>query len=105
MIKILNDLEVFWLSYQFAKDIFYATRQYPKAERYSLPDQIIRSSRSASANIAEGWGKRIYENDFKRHLIYSMGSLEEIKGWLVFSKDGGYLTGEKYLEFENRSDE
>lgn len=105
MIKTLNDLDVFRLSYQFAMDIFYVSRQYPKEERYSLTDQIIRSSRSVSANIAEGWGKRIYENDFKRHLIYSMGSLEETKVWLLFSKDCVYLTGEKYLEFEKRSDE
>ena len=87
MIKTVSDLEVFQLSYNFAMDIFRITRTFPKEERYSLTDQLIRSSRSISANIAEGWGKRIYENDFKRHLTYAIGSLEETKVWLLFAKD------------------
>jgi len=87
MIKTVFDLDVFNISYRFAMDIFNASRDFPKAETYSLTDQIIRSSRSISANISEGWGKRIYENEFKKHLIYAMGSLEETKVWLLFSKD------------------
>jgi four helix bundle protein len=65
MIKTVFDLDVFKLSYQNAMNIFKATRTFPKEEKYSLTDQIIRSSRSVSANIAEGWGKRVYENEFK----------------------------------------
>ena len=91
MIKTVSDLEVFKISYQLAMDIFHTTRSFPKEERYSLTDQIVRSSRSISANIAEGWGKRIYENEFKRHLIYAMGSLEETKVWLYFSRDCSYI--------------
>jgi four helix bundle protein len=60
-------------------EIFQATRNFPKEERYSFTDQIVRASRSVAANIAEGWGKRPYENEFKKHLIYGMGSLEESK--------------------------
>jgi four helix bundle protein len=86
MIKAVADLEVFKLSYKLAMDIFNVSRRFPKEERYSLTDQVVRSSRSISANIAEGWGKRFYENEFKRHLIYSMGSLEETKVWLYFAK-------------------
>ena len=65
MIKAVSDLEVFNLSYNFAIEIFKIARSFPKAETYSLTDQIIRSSRSISANIAEGWGKRIYETNLK----------------------------------------
>jgi four helix bundle protein len=57
MIKELSDLEVFNLSYKFAMDVFKASRTFPKEERYSLIDQIVRASRSISANIAEGWAK------------------------------------------------
>jgi four helix bundle protein len=57
MIKELSDLEVFNLSYKFAMDVFIASRTFPKEERYSLIDQIVRASRSISANIAEGWAK------------------------------------------------
>lgn len=97
MIKKADDLEVFRLAYQIAMDIFHLSRVFPKEERYSLTDQVVRSSRSISANIAEGWGKRIYENEFKRHLIYAMGSLEETKVWMIFGKDCNYISEERFL--------
>lgn len=96
MIQSVSSLEIFNLAYSFAADVFQVTRNFPKEERYSLTDQIVRSSRSIAANIAEGWGKRIYENEFKKHLIYSMGSLEESKVWLRFAKDCSYLPIQTY---------
>jgi|GEM_PF-7114597 len=48
------------------------TRGFPKEETYSLTDQVVRSSRSITAKIAEGFRKRIYESEFKKHLIYAM---------------------------------
>jgi len=105
MIKTVFDLDVFRLSYQNAMSIFKATRTFPKEERYSLTDQIIRSSRSVSANIAEGWGKRIYENEFKKHLVYAMGSLEETKIWLHFAKDCSYITLDFFNEMDKKLDE
>jgi four helix bundle protein len=86
-------------------DIFKVSRYFPRAKAYSLTDQVVRSSRSIVANIAEGWGKRIYENDFKKHLIYAMGSLEETKVWLLFSKDCGYISEENYEKFCVQYDE
>jgi len=105
MIKNVFDLDVFKLSYRFAMDIFKVSRSFPKEERYSLIDQIVRSSRSISANIAEGWAKRIYENDFKRHLIYALGSVEEVKIWLQFAKDCAYLALEEYEALYLKYDE
>lgn len=105
MIKTVFDLDVFKLSYALAMEIFGMTRNFPKEERYSLTDQVVRSSRSVAANIAEGWGKRIYENEFKRHLIYAMGSLEETKVWLFFSKDCSYISNEKFGVVEKNLDE
>ena len=104
MIQKVNDLEVFQLSYQFAMRIFSDTRSFPKEERYSLTDQVVRSSRSISANIAEGWGKRIYEMEFKKHLIYAMGSLEETKVWLLFARDCGYISAETYECYDSKYD-
>ncbi len=69
MIKTVLDLEVFKLSYELARDIFNSSRLFPKEEKYSLTDQITRSSRSIAANIVEGWGKRIYENDLRNILF------------------------------------
>ena len=70
-----------------------------------MTDQLVRSSRSIPANIAEGWGKRIYPNEFKKHLVYAMGSLEETKTWLCYSRDCGYITREQFDEFAKRNDE
>lgn len=105
MIKKVFDLDVFSLSYQLSMEIFNVSRNFPKEERYSLTDQVVRSSRSISANIAEGWGKRIYENEFKRHLIYAMSSLEETKVWLHFAKDCMYLNSEAFDSLDKRFDE
>jgi len=104
MIKNVFDLEVFKASYEPAMAIFEVSGCFPKEERYSLTDQIVRSSRSVYANIAEGWGKRVYENDFKRHLVYAMGSLEETKTWFLFAKDCGYLSAENYQDFSTKSE-
>ena len=105
MIKTAFDLEVFKLSYELAMEIFQISRNFPKEEKYSLTDQVIRSSRSISANIAEGWGKRVYENEFKRHLIYSMGSLEETKTWLCFARDCSYLKVPVFDTLNSKCDE
>lgn len=65
MIKSVFDLEVFNLAYSFAMEVFQVTRTFPKEERYSLTDQIVRASGSIAANIAEGWGKRIMKMNLK----------------------------------------
>ena len=91
-IKTFLDLDVYNLSRQLAKEIFQLTLQFPPDEKYSLTDQIRRSSRSVKANIAEGWGKRIYINSFKRHLVDSNGSLEETKSWCISALDCNYIS-------------
>jgi len=88
--------------FQVAVKSFKVVSSFPKEEKYSLTDQVVRSSRSVAANIAEGWGKRIYENEFKRHLVYAMGSLEETKVWMMFAKDCGYITVEKFNEITEK---
>ena len=105
MIKTVNDLEIYQLSYKLAIEIFKVSRNFPKEEKYSLTDQILRSSRSVPANIAEGWGKGIYENEFKKYLVYAMGSLQETKTWLHFSRDYGYINTGKFNELEKAIDE
>ena len=56
-----RDLNVYSVAYQIAPEIHEVTKRYPKEERYSLIDQIRRSSRSVPANLAEAWKKRRYE--------------------------------------------
>jgi four helix bundle protein len=97
------DLEVYQLAREFAKEIFYLTTKFPSEEKYSLIDQVRRSSRSVAANIAEGWGKRVYINNFKRHLIDSNGSIEESKSWLLSALDCSYVTSEIFVELSNKA--
>lgn len=104
MIKSFSDLEVYKLSYHLAMEIFHASKKFSKEELYSLTSQIIRSSRSISANIVEGWSKRHYENKFKVHLIDALGSTGETQNWIHFAKDCGYLTEQEYLKFDDQLD-
>ena len=97
-IKSFQELEVYQLSHALAMKIFFITNTFPSEEKYSLTDQIRRSSRSVAVNIAEGWGKRIYVNNFKKQLVDANGSLEESKSWLLLSKDCSYITNDQQDE-------
>ena len=70
------------------------SKAFPKEERYSLTDQIRRSSRSVAANIAEGFRKRRYRNMFVSKLADSDAEATETQVWLDFAKDCGYLSKE-----------
>src|SRR5688572_22103116 len=104
MIKSFNDLEFYKLSYELAMEIFQASKKFTKEELYSLTSQIIRSSRSISSNIVEGWSKRHYENKFKVHLIDALGSAGETQNWISFAKDCGYLTEKDFLVYQDQLD-
>ncbi len=104
-IKTFRDLDVHRLAHELAMQIFHVSKSFPKEERYSLIDQIRRSSRSVAVNIAEGWGKRKYENLIKRHLIDSTGSVEETKAWLLFALDCSYLNQIQYSAFLEQYEE
>ncbi len=103
-IKSYNDLEVYKLSYSLAMDVFKVSKSFPKEELYSLTSQVVRSSRSISANIVEGWSKRYYENKFKVHLIDALGSTGETQNWISFAKDCGYLNSEEHLKLADQLD-
>ena len=65
--------------------IFELTKRFPREERYSLVDQIRRSSRSVCANIAEAWRKRRYEAHFVSKLSDAESEAEETRVWLQFA--------------------
>lgn len=89
-----KDLKVFRLAYKLAMDIFEITRTFPKEERYSLTDQIRRSSRSVPANIAEGYRKRQYPNAFAAKMADADGEATETQVWLDVSLDCRYIAPE-----------
>lgn len=93
-----RDLKVYQLAYKLAMDIFNLSKSFPKEEKYSLTDQIRRSSRSVTANIAEGFRKRQYPKIFVSKLADADGEATETQVWLDFGKDCEYLNPEKHKE-------
>ncbi len=76
-IKTHRELRVYQLSFESGMEIFKLTKSFPKEETYSLTDQIRRSSRSVSGNIAEAFRKRRYPKSFIARLSDSEGEAAE----------------------------
>jgi four helix bundle protein len=91
-----HDLRVYQKAYQLAMTIFQLSSSFPKDERYSLTDQIRRSSRSVTANIAEGYRKRQYPKMFLSKLADADGEAAETQVWIDFALDCGYLSAEQH---------
>ncbi len=100
-----RDLRVYQLAYKLAKEIFEETKRFPSEEKFSLTDQIRKSSRSIPANIAEAWKKRRYSKLFVSKLIDCAGESGETEVWLDFAKDAKYLSIEKFEYFSQSYDE
>ncbi|WP_229201198.1 four helix bundle protein [Arcticibacterium luteifluviistationis] len=86
-----------------AQDIFEVSKSFPKEEKYSLTDQIRRSSRSVCANFAEAYRKRVYVAHFKSKLTDSDAENSETQVWLDFSLSCGYIQNDTYSTLYNRS--
>jgi len=93
-----KDLKVYQFSYRLAMKIFEESRSFPKEERYSLIDQIRRSSRSVATNIAEGFRKRMYPNMFVSKMADADSETAETQVWIDFAHDCGYLSKERHDE-------
>jgi four helix bundle protein len=86
-----RDLEVYQLGFEAAMRIFELTKNFPIEERYSLTDQIRRSSRSVCANLTEAWRKRRYEGAFLLKLSNAEAEAAETQTWLEFAVKCSYL--------------
>lgn len=93
-INSFRDLILFQKAYKLAMEIFEITKHFPKEEKYSLTDQIRRSSRSITSNISEAWAKKIYIKSFVYKLTDSLGEEYETENWLEYSKDCKYIDRE-----------
>jgi len=100
-----RDLRAFQLAYKLAMEVFEASKTFPKDERYSLIDQIRRSSRSVAANIAEGFRKRRYQSMFVSKLADADAEATETQVWLDFARDCAYLTEESHAKLMARYEE
>jgi len=86
-----KELEVYRMAFAVAMQVFEMSKRFPGEERYSLTDQIRRSSRSVSANITEAWRKRRYEGSFVVKLNDAESEAAETQTWLDFAVECGYL--------------
>jgi len=90
-IKNARDLDVYRMAFEAAMEIFQFTKKFPQEEKYSLVDQIRRSSRSVCSNLAEAWRKRRYIAVFKNNLTDAMQKASETQTWLEFCHACGYI--------------
>lgn len=86
-----RELEVYKLAFKCAMEIFQISKSFPKEEKYSLTDQIRRSSRSVCANISEAFRKRRYPKSFIAKLVDSEGEAAESQTWLQFAIECKYI--------------
>jgi len=103
-IRTYRDLRVYRDAITAAMRIFEITKSFPLEERYSLVDQVRRSSRSVCTNIAEAWRKRRYPAHFISKLSDAEGEAEETRVWLEFADKCGYLSGKPIAELDELYD-
>jgi four helix bundle protein len=98
VIKSFRDLEVYKIGRIQAKRIFNITKEFPKDEKYSLTDQIRRSSRAVNAMLAESWARRRYPAAFVNKVNEALGEAMETQAWLDHSLECEYISLDLYHE-------
>jgi len=103
-IKSHKDLRVYQAAIDAAMRIFEITKRFPIEERYSMTDQMRRSSRSVCSNIGEAWRKRRYPAHFKSKLSDSEGEAEETRVWLDLAFRCKYITEAEAVDLDQTYD-
>ena len=98
----VRDLKVYSLAFSTAMEIYFLTKCFPAEERYSLTDQIRRSSRSVCANLAEGWRKRRYRAVFINKLTDASQEAAETQTWLDFALNCSYINTDQYQGLDDK---
>ncbi len=100
-----SELRGYRAAFRLQQNIFKATLTFPKEERYSLTDQVRRSSRAVGANIAEAWQKRRYEAHFLSKLSDADAELAETEHWLLTSRVCEYVSEAVLAELRSQARE
>ena len=88
----VEDFAVFKRVYAIPLDVHRASLRFPQIEQYALADQIRRASKSVCANVAEGFGKQSHSvAEFQRYLSIAIGSSDEMRIWIRYCVDLGYI--------------
>lgn len=98
----VRELNVYRKAFDTAMEIFELSKEFPKEERYSLTDQIRRSSRSICANLSEAWRKRKYKAVFVNKLTDCTQEAAETQTWLEFALRCKYITKEVFEKLDEQ---
>jgi len=100
--KNFRDLDTYKFARQLQREVFKLTQKFPIEEKYSLTDQVRRSSRSTGAQIAEAWGKRRYERHFISKLTDADAEQLETQHWIESAADCRYIQSETVHDLISR---
>ena len=101
-----EDLEVFKRAYRVSLEVHRISLEFPQAEQYGLADQIRRASKSICANLAEGFGKQSRSAaEFKRYIQISIGSADEMRVWIRYCFDLGYIDQSQWQSWRDEYQE
>jgi len=95
-----SDLEVWKKSHSLVLKIYQLTASYPKAETYALIDQLRRAAYSVPTNIVEGQSRNTTK-EYRSFLYNARGSVEEVRYFLLLSRDLGYIDQDIYKTIES----
>jgi four helix bundle protein len=96
-----EDLAVWKQARLLKNEIFILVKTFPAEEKYRLIDQLVRSSRSINAQIAEGQGKRTTPDKIK-YCLQARGSLSETLNHMIDAFDCGYISSEQLQHFREK---
>lgn len=90
-VRDYRDLIAWQKSIELVKSVYALTRKFPKAETYSLADQLQRAAISVPSNIAEGQSRQ-HGAEFRQFLHIALGSTAEVDTQIVIAEQLGYIT-------------
>jgi four helix bundle protein len=103
--KYAKETRVYKLAFELAMEIFTISKTFPKEEKYSLTDQIRRSSRSVSICLLEAYRKKRYTAHFVSKVTDSDMENSETSGWLDFAFACNYFGQELYEKLISKTEE
>ncbi|MHC4478435.1 MAG: four helix bundle protein [Planctomycetota bacterium] len=101
-ISRVRELDVYRLAFDTAMEIFEVSKNFPREEKYSLTDQVRKSSRSVCTNLSEGWRKRRYKAVFTNKLSDAAQEAAESQTWLEFTLACRYIDGNVFKKLDDR---
>ncbi len=97
-----KELEIWKRAHDLVLNIYQIIAKFPDTEKYALSDQLKRAAYSVPANIVEGHSRKT-SKEFIQYLYQARGSLEELRYFLLLSRDLRYLSEAHYIKLEEES--